>query len=64
MEEEDKHDKPKAYTYFNTRFWIAEDSTLLKTLKKRDFMLHLIYMTNHWDNTILDSTERRANESN
>ena len=30
MEEEDKHDKPKSYTSFNRRIWIAEKFRIIK----------------------------------
>ena len=64
MEEADKHDKPNAYTSFNTKIWIADkNSKLLNTQKKKVCMLHIIYMEYNEGNTILDSTQRRANWS-
>ena len=64
MEEKDKHDQPKAYTSFNTRFWIADKLKIIKSLKKTVFMVHLIYMACHGGNAILDSTEWRAKGCN
>ena len=36
-EEEYKHDKPKVYTSFNTRFWIADKLKIIKYVEEKSF---------------------------
>ena len=60
-EEEYKHDKPKAYTSFNTRFWIADRLKIIKYAEEKS--LHAAsnlywYQRKQYDNGL---TERKAN---
>ena len=64
MEEEDKHDKSKAYTSFKTKFWIADKLKIIKYAEEKipHAAPNFLHITE--SNTILDSTGRRVDGSN
>ena len=63
MEEEDIHDKPKAYRSFNSRSWIADKLKMIKYAEEIVFMLHLIYMAYQGRQYDIGFNNKKSNES-